>query len=479
MTLSTISRRNFLGLGAAAMAAAMLPRTAFAKATTNVKPPNFIFIMTDDQGWGDAAFLGHPYLITPNIDRLASEGTTYTQYYTSSPVCSPSRAGIMTGKFPARYAIHGHFSSPEFNEERGMPDQLDPNVVSEYDLLHRAGYTTGHFGKLHLGSDDGTLAGTATVYGADKERINVFSNDAAIFVPDIKSFIDKNRDGPFIANVWMNLPHSELKPTEEELAVYLGLNVEPDKFDGYMQDYVRAAWNMNNQAKTYYAAITELDSAVGMILDYLDDEGLADNTVVVFTSDNGPEDYHIKNTRNAGMGSTGIYRGRKRSVYEGGLRVPLIVRWPGKVKAGVVDDDSVMSGVDIAPTFASIAGVDTSDVVFDGEDISDIWLNGPRKRNKQLYWEYRFPIIGAAVNVSPPVAFRDGDFKLLMNHDGTGMELYNIVQDPSESIDLVDSETVVASEMKQDLLALMAEFPDKYYRYGAFIPEASLNPETN
>lgn len=221
----------------------------------------------------------------------------------------------------------------------------------------------------------------------------------------------------------------------EQLKPYAAMRPGPDF------PYVSAA-------EIYFSSVTNLDAELGRLFSSLEALGLAKNTLVVFTSDNGPEDIHVLNAGHSGVGSTGPFRGRKRSLYEGGIRLPFIVRWPGRVPAGRVDDGSIISAVDFRPTMLAMAGVaPMSGRVADGENISDILLGAMRPRTKPLFWEWRFETIGDAVNRSPRLAVRDGNWKLLFNPDRSRVELYSIVDDPTELNNLARDQPAVVNHL--------------------------------
>jgi arylsulfatase A-like enzyme len=438
------------------------------------KPPNIIFILTDDQGWGDGECFGHPYMKTPAIDRLAREGAWFQQFYVNNPVCSPSRTAFMTSHFPARYRIHGHFAKWELNEERGMPNWLDPEVTTVCDVLQSAGYATAHFGKWHLGNGPG--APEPTDYGVDDYRVLVsgqpgwdmkadpyfWAHSTGLFVDETIRFIKTSiaEGKPFYVNLWTLVPHALLKPTPEELAVYSDLEVNPEDFPSYMRDYVSQAEDMDAQMKVFCASMTGMDKEIGRLLDFLDEAGLADDTIVFFASDNGPEDYHIRNAKNAGVGSPGMFRARKRSIYEGGVRVPLLVRWPGKVEAGRVDEVSVMTAVDFLPTVCALVGADMPDVRPDGEDVSDILLGGSRARKKPIFWEWRGRVFGDPAYEPPSLAVRDGDWKLFAVPEGATAELYHIPKDPEERNNLANESPEIVERLKETLLEWKKTLPE-------------------
>jgi len=331
-----MNRRTFLAaLGAAALPAGLLAAGAGAK----TKRPNFVFIFADDLGWGDLGCYGNRQIKTPNLDRLAAEGTLFTQFYVNGSVCSPSRTAFMTGHYPARHGIHGHLATHAQNKARAMPNWLDPGVHTVTSLLKKAGYATGHFGKWHLGSGEG--APDPGKYGIDEHR-TVNSNgpqldgagdpyfrakSTARIVDRTIEFIEKNRDKPFYLNVWTLIPHATLHPTDEQMKPY--------------QRYAPRGVPYKGAKQIYYASVSDLDRQVGRLLKRIDELGLGENTLIAFSSDNGPEDFDIGNAVHSGIGHTGPFRGRKRSIYEGGIRMPFIVRWPGRTPRGRVDDDSI------------------------------------------------------------------------------------------------------------------------------------------
>jgi N-acetylgalactosamine-6-sulfatase len=438
--------------------------------------PNFIFILTDDQGWGDAGFAGHPYVRTPALDRLKREGTWLQQFYVAATVCSPSRTAFMTGQYPARHGIHGHFSTPEQNRSRAMPNWLNSAAPMLPRLLRGAGYATAHFGKWHLGHGEG--APPPSDYGFDVSKVVNGSGprlgdesvepyfrakSTAQIMDETIAFIRANRERPFFVNAWTLLPHAKLDPTPEQLAEYAGLQPRADDpaFGGWMQKYLGQAKSLSDQMQVYCASLSDLDEQVGRLLNALDELGLAENTVIFYSSDNGPEDYRVGNAANAGVGSPGVLRGRKRSMYEGGIRTFGLVRWPGHVPAGRVDGVSVTGAVDFLPTVCGLAGVELpAEQAGDGEDVSDIWLGAERERREPLYWEWLFSVQGAADGYQPPpLAMRYGDWKLFADHRGERLQLFNIVADPSEQRDVLAEQPVLAEHLKKRLLSWSSGLP--------------------
>lgn len=463
----------------AAMILGLLPVAVTAAHSAEVASrPNVIFLLTDDQGWGDAAAWGHPYCKTPHLDRLTAEGRRFGQFYVANPVCSPSRTAFMTGRYPARFRIHGHFATHELNAARAMPDWLDPQVVTVTRQLQAAGYATGHFGKWHLGGGEG--APEPGEYGIDS-HVTIVSNgpqlrekdsppepywwgkSTGIIMDHAIAFLRQNKDKPFYLNIWTLVPHAKLDPTPEQLAVYQDLTPRADDpaFGRWTQDYYRAAKDLRSQMQVYAASITDLDTQVGRLLDTLEELGLEEKTILFFSSDNGPEDYHISNAANAGVGSPGPHRGRKRSIYEGGVRQPLVVRWPGKIQAGVFDQTSVVGAVDFLPTVCAITGVKLpADLELDGEDVSDILLSGrARARKGPLYWEWRSTVAGNPDYAPPPIAVRDGPWKLMISRDRSRVELYDIPNDPAETNNLAAARPEVVERLAKIALDWKATLP--------------------
>lgn len=460
----------------------MLSCVAVPAADSTPSRPNIIFILLDDQGWADAGAFGHPYMKTPHIDRLVGQSARFEQFYVSSPVCSPSRAAFMTGHYPARHGVHGHFSTRARNAARGMPNWLDPEVTTVWDLARSAGYVTAHFGKWHLGN--GKVAPAPDAYGVDDYRTvgsknatwNAIRNlDAArkegkdlyfrakstgLFVDEAIRFIEAHRDQPFYINLWTLVPHAILNPTPEELAVYDGLQVSPKDFPSWMRQYVAKARHPQQQMKVFCAAMTGLDTALGRLFDFLDTQNLADNTIIFMSSDNGPADYYVHSAANAGMGFPGVLRARKRSLYDGGLRTPLLVRWPGKIEAGRDDKTSLLTAVDFLPTVAKLIGAQLpEDIHLDGEDVSDILLGESHPRKRPILWEWRFSISGNQAYNSPGLAIRDNQWKLLVDPDGEHVELYRPVDDPEERHNLADQHPDVVDRLKQIVLQWQKTLP--------------------
>ena len=422
-------RYMFIWFSALLLLAKTLPATE-APASSR---PNIVFILADDWGWGDLSAHGHPWLKTPNLDRLAREGVDFQQFNVLNPVCSPSRTAMITGRCPARYCIHGHFAAPTENASRDMPDWLDPAAPSLPRLMKQAGYRTAHFGKWHLTNRETNGAPLPTAYGYDE--FHVFNGgmewpSAPLHsaAEDAAAFIKASAGRPFFINVWLHESHTPHAPTQESMAKWKDLD---------------------EQRRVYASVITDGDEAVGRILAALKDAGVEDNTLVVFTSDNGPESTGKKkgsasldaHTASQGydtyysVGSSGGLRGRKRSLFEGGVRVPFLLRWPGRAPAGVINDTTVVTGVDMLPTLCAAAGVTPpASAAGDGENLLEAFLGKPAVRTKPVFWEWT----GNKTEPDwwPRLAVRDGDWKLVMTYDATRVELHDLRSDRAEEKDV-------------------------------------------
>ncbi|MEN8716394.1 MAG: FAD-dependent oxidoreductase [Verrucomicrobiales bacterium] len=454
---------------------------AFVTTATAQQKPNILLILTDDMGYGDMGCADHPYVKTPNIDRLAREGTTFTDFYVNSGVCAPSRVAFLSGQFPARQNVHAIYSGAEVNRERGVPDFLDTTVLTVADVLSGAGYVTEHIGKWHIcGRAGGPPPGeygfeswlvsnpthlTSPVYKERKENSQHYVSDSSRWmVDDAIDAMKRNRgsEKPFFINLCFLAPHSPLQPTDDEMAVYEGLKADSNDFPSWMKDYAADAKDLTAQMQTYCATMTGMDRQVGRLLDYLDESELAQNTLVMFTSDNGPEDYHIGNSRNAGVGSPGKFRGRKRSPYLGGMRVPCIVRWPGVTPAGE-ENPAVWSGVDFLPTMAAVAGAALPvDLTIDGENCIDVMKGKTIGRKNPLFWEWKFEVQGNQDYTSPQVCMLDGSWWAGWQPDGSRVELFDISTDPEQRTNLKDEYPEVSAEMVQQLSDWKAEIPEAY-----------------
>lgn len=409
--------------------------------------PNIVFIFADDWGWGDLSCHGHAWLKTPNLDRLAAEGLDLHQFNVLNPVCSPSRTAATTGRYPARYCIHQHFA-PGTNVQRGMPDWLDPQAPTLARFLKGAGYRTGHFGKWHLTNHGAEGAPSPQAYGFDASAVfNGPGPEAGLHdtASNAVRFIQAAAGQPFYLNVWLHESHTPHVPTPESLAQWK---------------------HLDEQQQVYAAVITDGDRAVGAVLDALQAAGVASNTIVIFSADNGPEwTGKEKNKRMgegwgtwASVGQTGGLRGRKRSLFEGGVRVPFLVRWPGHTPAGATNTATVLTAVDLLPTLCAAAGVALPpDYAGDGENLVAALRGDAVTRTRPIFWEWR----GNATEPDwwPRLAVREGDWKLVTTYDGSRVELHDLATDRAEQNDVAKQQPDVVARLTRLALDWKASLP--------------------
>jgi arylsulfatase A-like enzyme len=427
-----------------------------------VDKPNIVFIFADDWGWGDLSCHGHPYVKTPNIDRLAKEGTDFHRFTVASGVCSPSRTAVMTGHFPARYNIDGHFAWVPSNAKRNMPDWLSPQAPLLPVFLQQAGYATAHFGKWHLSNNmipDSPLPGK---YGYDEYgAFNCAGEQMPVHEDAVNAiaFIEKShhQKKPFFINLWMHEPHTPFHTVPKYRWRFRELE-EPDNI--------------------YASVLSHADDRIGEVLDALDRLKLTDNTLVIFSSDNGPAratgptelklmhdtatgaGYGIAGAR----GITGGRKGYKSALFEGGVGVPFIARWPGRIAAGKVDNTSMLSAVDLLPTFCEIAGAKLpADYRADGVSQVSTLLGKPTTtRSKPLFWKMQssWPIRKSRPYHWVSWAIVHENWKLLANRDTTYSELYDITADPFEKINLHDQKPAIVRQLMRKIDNWKATLPE-------------------
>jgi N-acetylgalactosamine-6-sulfatase len=434
--------------------------------------PNIILIFADDLGWADLPQYGYHKIIAPagfqifgdikmpNLDRLSNEGTLFTNFYVAAPTCTPSRAGLVTGLCPSRTKMHAPIiRNLEFNAERGIPNYLDYNLPNIMKSLKNNGYKVGHFGKWHLGVTEEGDAPFVEKYGIDEysdcvSGDNPRKHSTKIICDRTIDFIERNQNHPFYINVWLYEPHAPLFPSQEDIELYTG----SDPNGGTYRDAMLI----------WYAVLTRMDRHIGRLLNTLDELKLTENTIVIFTSDNGPESSAMPHTAKYGgvtAVAAGPFRGIKRSLYEGGIREPFIIRWPDRVPDNRIDNESVIGAVDLFPTFCSLSGTEIPPGL-DGEDVSEVFYGRPYKRKGPLTWEIRFPVYGRVNDMSPRLALRDGEWKFLMNPSRNRVELYNITEDPGE----VDN-------MAKEYPDIVKEYTDFILEWYKTLPEGPVHPD--
>lgn len=431
------------------------------------KQPNIVFIFVDDLGYSDVGYMKNKEGIkTPNIDQLASEGMIFTNAYASCPVCSPTRASIMTGKYPAKLKLTCHIPGmgmekylQKMNEGKKLKeayfvDRLSLEETTVANVLKESGYKTAFLGKWHLAGEGSVKTSDGIVdanyhpdnmgfdiniggcaYGQPKSYFSPYGNatieDGPVgeyltdrLADEAVKFVHDNSDNPFFLMLSTYTVHTPLRAPKKTI----------DKYNG----------------NTYYAMIDELDKNVGRVLQGLKEANLENNTIVVFYADNG------------GLWGNKPLRGIKGSLFEGGIKVPMIVKWPGKVNSGAVCSEPVTS-VDILPTFADIAGTNLKK----GNDIDGISIkplitkNRPLKRGA-IYWHFPHH---RSTEGAMGAAIRKNNWKLIELFEEEKFLLFNLSSDPGEQNDLANKMPEMVKELKQDLnnwqKQMNAEMPQK------------------
>lgn len=431
--------------------------------------PNIVLVFIDDMGWGDFSCFGNDDAETSNIDRLATEGVRFEQFYVNSPICSPSRTAISTGQYPQRWKITSYLNNRRENELRGMAQWLDPAAPMLARSLQQAGYATGHFGKWHMGGQRDVLdAPPITAYGFDDSLTNfegigpkllpltlkpgqkepgkiwedaerlgdgyrwmLRSEITTGFVDAALPFIDQAvaSKKPFYVNLWPDDVHSPFWPPVE-------------------------TWGDGSKRRLYLSVLESMDQQLGRLFDRIrGDDQLRGNTLVLVCSDNGPA---------PDAGEAGPFRGYKTHLYEGGVRSPLIVWGPGVVrKQNYVDRTSVFSAIDLAPTLLKITNTPFPEVsVFDGEALVDTLLGDGGSRKAPIFFR-RPPDRDSFYGVEdlPDLAVRSERWKLLCEYDGSDVELYDLQNDPSEAADVADQHSDVVSKLTASLLQWHQSMP--------------------
>lgn len=437
----------------------------------DTKSPNIVVVFIDDMGWGDFSCFGNKEAKTPNVDRLAEEGIRFSQFYVNSPICSPSRCALATGQYPQRWKITSFLNNRADNQRRGVSNWLDPTAPTLARTLHQNGYATGHFGKWHLGGQrDVEDAPAISAYGFDESLTNFEGMGAKLlpltmkpgdekagriwsdaerlgkpvtwmqrskitsgFVDAAIPFIDKAVSGgkPFYVNLFPDDVHSPFWPPVEQ-------------------------WTESKRGQ-YLAVLREMDHQLGKLFDHIrSSPALRDNTLILVCSDNGPE---------PGAGSAGPFRGTKATLYEGGIRSPLIVWAPGLMEAGKVgtqNETSVFAAFDLVPSLLAIAKVSAPQgIFFDGENLSQVILGrSTGSHTSAIFW--RRPPDRKTMQTTerlPDLAVRDGNWKLLCEYDGTLPQLYDLTVDRAETTNLATQHPEVVARLTASVVAWHQSMP--------------------
>ncbi len=412
----------------------------FKDSVHSAQAPNIIFIMLDDAGYGDFSCYGQEKFSTPNIDRMAREGMRFTQHYAGSTVCAPTRCSLMSGLHTGHTFIRGN---KEVQPEGQWP--LPSDLVTVPKLLKKAGYVTGMFGKWGLGAPasegDPMNQGFDSFYGyncqreahtfypkhlwnnGEKESVPEGTYSADLIAEQTLKFIHDHAKERFFAYVPWTIPHAAMHVPEDDAAPF---RAKFPEFEGTIGKYKGP--DVTNPVAAFAGMMTRVDRHVGQILDLLHSLEIAENTVVFFTSDNGP---HLEGGHRPDFfNSNGIYRGHKRDLYEGGIRVPLIAWWPNRIAAGTTSEH-ISAHWDFLPTACELAGIKQIDLEIDGLSYVPTLFGKSSKQKKHpfLYWE--FPARGHKQ------AIRMGKWKAVrLNvkaNRNAPIELYNLNKDPSET----------------------------------------------
>jgi arylsulfatase A-like enzyme len=459
---------------------ALAPLICFS---AQAEKPNIIFLLADDLGWGDLGCYGHPHIRTPNLDAMAADGRLYTQFYVNSPVCSPSRAAFMTGQFPSRLGVFGALGE-ESDNDKGNVKFVDPALPNMARIFKQHGYATGHFGKWHLDAITDPDAPPISQYGFDESRAHVATGpnfeelEKKLPMGEGKNarssewimnasldFLERHKQGPVFMNIWFMVPHASLSPAKEHREGYKQFKSNGKLHDAMLRKGIGG--DTSTPQEIYYPSVTEMDTQIGRLISKLKEMGIYENTILVFSSDNGPESIHVAKAMHSGIGSPGVFRGQKRSLYDGGIRVPFIISWPkGGIPRGTVDRELPVSGVDLLPSLLGLANVALPpEFKGDGEDLSAALKGQPFSRKKALLWEHRGRQIGYPLQFSPHLAMREGPWKLLMNPDGSRLELYDLKKQIMETDNVAAEFPEVAQRMKASLEEWRKTLPDpdKYF----------------
>lgn len=475
-TAEPLSRRDFIirtGIGTSAVVAArnLLGETSHVPSS---RRPNIIFAMCDDLGWGDPGYNGNPTLITPNLDEMAKSSLRFTRFYSPAPVCSPARGGRLTGRHPFRYGIWyanaGHMRKQEITLATALKTQ---------------GYATGHFGKWHLGTlttkiQDGRRGGPGNTrdysppwengfdvcfstevqmptwdpmedqpfpgkYWTGPDQIvttDVAGDDSRVIMDRAIPFLRKSvsEDKPFFAVIWFHSPHQLVRAGTQFRAMY------PGRSEGEQE---------------FYGVVTAMDLQMGRLRKELKDMGAADNTMLWFGSDHGPEgDTDDKSTN---RGSSGPFRGRKRSLWEGGIRVPELLEWPGYAKPGTVSSVAC-SGLDCYPTVLDAIGLKVKDQPpLDGISLLPLLEGQMKERPVPIPFATMGGVGKGGTRGSPRYALVENRYKLLTDHpeqSGVGEtdQMFDILQDPREITNIANQYPDKVNAMKEQLVKFQVSY---------------------
>ena len=415
--------------------------------------PNIVIIYTDDMGIGDLSCYNSGWVMTPNIDRLAANGLKFNHYYTASPVSSPSRVSLTTGMFPTEWGVNTFLHDRKGNANCEQLDYLDASAPSMARSLKEVGYSTAHIGKWHMGGgrdvDDapqipryGFDEYVSTYESPDPDKLITASNwiwskqdsikrweRTGYFVDKALDFLSRHQGSPCFVNLWPDDMHDPWIPQTK-----------------FFDD--KKSWTGK---PNFVAVLQEYDRQIGRFIEGLEKLGMLENTLIIFTSDNGALPT-FEQVRTNGL------RGSKVSLYEGGVRMPFIISWPKKIKGGEIEDESVVSSVDLYPSLCTITGAKMpKGFNYSGEDMSKALLGVKElRRHKDLMWDFgRNRFFGRPPqphHQSPHLAILRGDYKLLINSDRSRLELYDIKKDPNETTNIADKYPELCKQLSDKVI---------------------------
>jgi arylsulfatase A-like enzyme len=446
------------------------PVCEVAKALAD-SPTNVLFILVDDLGQRDLGCYGSSFYETPHVDQLAQQGVRFTNAYAACPVCSPTRASILTGQWPQRTGITDYIGAPAKPQQwkrntKSLPapyeDRLALGVSTLAETMKASGYSTFFAGKWHLGpegwwpEDQGFELNAGGIdrggpYGGNKYfspygNPRLSDGSPGEHLPDrlaseTNRFIEDHRDRPFLAYLSFYSVHTPLMAREDLLKKYQQKRSKLELTEAWGREATREV-RLTQDHAVYAAMVEAMDLAVGKVLGKLDELGISDKTLVIFTSDNGG-----LSTSEGWPTSNAPLRAGKGWMYEGGIRVPLIMRWPGRIQAGMIADTPATSP-DFLPTILQATGVELrSDQAFDGVSLVPVF-RGDSLKERSLFWHY--PHYGNQGG-APSAAIRKGDWKLIQWQEDNQLELYHLAEDISERNDLSDKEPERVDRMLKEL----------------------------
>lgn len=436
--------------------------------------PNIIFILIDDMGYGDLGCYGNAGVRTSHIDRLAAEGIRFTQYYVNAPICSPSRVAVTTGQYPARWRITSYLAERKANTDRGMVQFLSTDAPTLPRMLSQAGYDTAHIGKWHMGGQrDVGEAPLIAEYGF-RESVTQFEGLGERFLPiyETRQWNGSGRyrlgvgseqldQGPVhwvkrheVTSRFVDRAIEAIRRAQREQRPFY-INLWPD--DVHSPHEAPPELRGDGSVRAHYlGVIRELDAQLGRLFEVIrNDPSLRDNTLILLASDNGPEE---------GIGQTAGLRGSKGNLYEGGIREPLIVWWPGGIPAaqcGRVNETTIIAGMDLPPTLLTITGTPQPERgLFDGVDQSAAFRGDDRVRRQQpIHW-LRPPDRPGPKDSWPDLAIRKQNWKLLIEEDGSQPQLYDIAADPGEACNVAEQHPELVNRLRDQLLAWRSQMTE-------------------